>query len=94
MAKIFRKTHNPYVICAVTHSLTLRGLGLEMRDGGKDGMERLRGEGRLNVKYLVLFEVGGKSREGQNLQNVLQVFANLEHRPNSLAQINIVLMYI
>ena len=23
MAKIFRKTHNPYVLCAVTHSLTL-----------------------------------------------------------------------
>ena len=24
MAKIFRKTHNPYVLCAVSHSLTLR----------------------------------------------------------------------
>ena len=24
MAKIFRKTHNPYVLCAVIHSLTLR----------------------------------------------------------------------
>ena len=24
MAKIFRKTHNPYVLCAVTHSLTLK----------------------------------------------------------------------
>ena len=24
MAKIFRKTRNPYVLCAVTHSLTLR----------------------------------------------------------------------
>ena len=23
MAKIFRKTHNPYVLCAVTHNLTL-----------------------------------------------------------------------
>ena len=23
MAKIFRKTHNPHVLCAVTHSLTL-----------------------------------------------------------------------
>ena len=25
MAKIFRKTRNPYVLCAVTHSLTLMG---------------------------------------------------------------------
>ena len=24
MAKIFRKTGNPYVLCGVTHSLTLR----------------------------------------------------------------------
>ena len=24
MAKIFRKTHNPYVLCTVTHSLTLK----------------------------------------------------------------------
>ena len=24
MAKIFRKTRNPYVLCVVTHSLTLR----------------------------------------------------------------------
>ena len=23
MAKIFRKTHNPYALCAITHSLTL-----------------------------------------------------------------------
>ena len=24
MAKIFMKTHNPYALCAITHSLTLR----------------------------------------------------------------------
>ena len=24
MAKIFRKTHNPYALCAITHSLTLK----------------------------------------------------------------------
>ena len=24
MAKIFKKIHNPYVLCAVTHSLTLK----------------------------------------------------------------------
>ena len=26
MAKIFRKTHNPYALCAITHSLTLKGV--------------------------------------------------------------------
>ena len=29
MAKILRKTHNPYVLCAVTHSLSLRNLFLQ-----------------------------------------------------------------
>ena len=28
MAKIFRKTRNPYVLCAITHSLTLTCTGL------------------------------------------------------------------
>ena len=32
MAKIFRKTRNPYVLCAVTHSLTLIGLYMVGRE--------------------------------------------------------------
>ena len=28
MAKIFRKMRNPYVLCAITHSLTLKVLGM------------------------------------------------------------------
>ena len=41
MAKIFRKTHNPNVLCAVTHSLTLRiersGLGVKRDALFKEG---------------------------------------------------------
>ena len=72
MAKIFRKTHNPYAPCAITHSLTLMQYQL-LQDTKKNTYARLENpELKFRPSLLPLSQEHGDTTTGKY---VLMYFA-------------------